>query len=218
MTSAALPTITAFEHSPDGGQGMGRDMRVRWALEEVGQPYDTVALEYYTTMKAPGYLAVNPMGKVPALVHGTEIVTEAAAICTYLADAFPEAALMPDRRGAFYRWMFFGAGPLEQAVINGSMGWEPAPEMTGRVGYGSMADVLATLSNHLAHNRYFCGEQFSAADVYVGSQVIWGLEFKSIPATSGLEAYRDRLTARPAFQRAKALDDAAAEAMAGAAG
>ncbi len=194
---------------------LSRGRTVRWMLEELGRPYDTVVLEFGAAMKAPTYLAVNPMGKVPALVHGTEIVTEAAAICTYLADAFPEAALMPDRRGAFYRWMFFGAGPLEQAVINGSMGWEPAPEMTGRVGYGSMADVLATLSNHLAHNRYFCGEQFSAADVYVGSQIGWGLGFETLPATPELVAYWNRIKDRPALLRANALDDALARKEAG---
>ena len=194
---------------------LSRGRTVRWMLEEVGRPYDTVVLEFGAAMKAPTYLAVNPMGKVPALVHGTEIVTEAAAICTYLADAFPEAALMPDRCGAFYRWMFFGAGPLEQAVINGSMGWEPAPEMTGRVGYGSMADVLATLSNHLAHNRYFCGEQFSAADVYVGSQIGWGLGFETLPATPELVAYWNRIKDRPALLRANALDDALARKEAG---
>ena len=194
---------------------LSRGRTVRWMLEELGRPYDTVVLEFGAAMKAPTYLAVNPMGKVPALVHGTEIVTEAAAICTYLADAFPEAALMPDRRGAFYRWMFFGAGPLEQAVINGSMGWEPAPEMTGRVGYGSMADVLATLSNHLAHNRYFCGEQFSAADVYVGSQIGWGLGFETLPATPELVAYWNRIKDRPALLRANALDDALVKKEAG---
>ncbi len=194
---------------------LSRGRTVRWMLEELGRPYDTVVLEFGAAMKAPTYLAVNPMGKVPALVHGTEIVTEAAAICTYLADAFPEAGLMPDRRGAFYRWMFFGAGPLEQAVINGSMGWEPAPEMTGRVGYGSMADVLATLSNHLAHNRYFCGEQFSAADVYVGSQIGWGLGFETLPATPELVAYWNRIKDRPALLRANALDDALARKEAG---
>lgn len=194
---------------------LSRGRTVRWMLEELGRPYDTVVLAFGAAMKAPTYLAVNPMGKVPALVHGTEIVTEAAAICTYLADAFPEAGLMPDRRGAFYRWMFFGAGPLEQAVINGSMGWEPAPEMTGRVGYGSMADVLATLSNHLAHNRYFCGEQFSAADVYVGSQIGWGLGFETLPATPELVAYWNRIKDRPALLRANALDDALVKKEAG---
>lgn len=194
---------------------LSRGRTVRWMLEELGRPYETVVMEFGAAMKAPTYLAVNPMGKVPALVHGTEIVTEAAAICTYLADAFPEAGLMPDRRGAFYRWMFFGAGPLEQAVINGSMGWEPAPEMTGRVGYGSMADVLATLSNHLAHNRYFCGEQFSAADVYVGSQIGWGLGFDTLPATPELVAYWNRIKDRPALLRANALDDALARKEAG---
>ena len=181
---------------------------VRWMLEEIGQPYDTVLLDFGTTMKAPGYLAVNPMGKVPALVHDAQIITEAAAICTYLAETFPKAGLMPAQHGAFYRWMFFGAGPLEQAVVNGSMGWLPTPDTKGRMGYGAMEDVLTTLSAHLAQNTYFCGDQFTAADVYVGSQIGWGLGFKTLPATPDLVAYWDRIKTRPALARANALDDA----------
>ncbi|NEY89993.1 glutathione S-transferase family protein [Tabrizicola oligotrophica] len=187
---------------------MSRGRMVRWMLEEIGRPYQTVVLAFGAMMKAPTYLAVNPMGKVPALVHDDQIITEAAAICTYLAEVFPDSGLLPVRRGEFFRWMFFGAGPLEQAVVNGSMGWEPAPEMKGRVGYGSMADVLSTLSGHLGANRYFCGDRFSAADVYVGSQIGWGLGFDTLPATPELVAYWDRIKGRPALVRANALDDA----------
>ncbi len=187
---------------------MSRGRIARWMLEEIGQPYETVVLDYDTSMKAPAYLAVNPMGKVPALVHDGQIITEGGAICTYLAETFPEAGLMPARRGAFYRWMFFGAGPLEQAVVNGAMGWVPAPDRKRTVGYGSMEDVLATLSGHLAAHRYFCGDQFTAADVYVGSQIGWGLGFKTLPATPELQAYWARIKGRPALARANALDDA----------
>lgn len=187
---------------------MSRGRIARWMLEEIGQPYDTVVLDYGTSMKAPAYLAVNPMGKVPALVHDEQVITEGGAICTYLAETFPEAGLMPAARGAFYRWMFFGAGPLEQAVVNGAMGWVPAPDSKRAVGYGSMEDVLTTLSGHLATQRYFCGDQFTAADVYVGSQIGWGLGFKTLPATPELLAYWDRIKIRPALARANALDDA----------
>ena len=187
---------------------MSRGRIVRWMLEEIGQPYETVILDYKTSMKAPEYLALNPMGKVPTIVHDGQVVTECAAICTYLADAFPAAGLMPKSRAAFYRWMFFGAGPLEQAVVNGAMGWVAPPERARTVGYGSMADVLATLSAHLGVNRYFCGEQFTAVDVYVGSQIGWGLGFKTLPATPELEAYWARIKTRPALARANALDDA----------
>ena len=187
---------------------MSRGRIARWMLEEIGQPYETVVLDYGTSMKAPAYLAINRMGKVPALAHDGQIITEAAAICTYLAQTFPEAGLMPAERGGFYRWMFFGAGPLEQAVVNGSMGWLPAPDKKGRMGYGSMEDVLATLSGHLGRKRYFCGDEFSAADVYVGSQIGWGLGFKTLPATPELLAYWDRIKTRLALARANALDDA----------
>lgn len=187
---------------------MSRGRIARWMLEEIGQPYDTVVLDYGTTMKAPDYLAINPMGKVPALVHDGQIITEGGAICTYLAATFPQAGLMPAQTGAFHRWMFFGAGPLEQAVVNGSMGWVPAPDKKGRVGYGSMEDVVATLSVHLTANTYFCGDEFTAVDVYVGSQIGWGLGFKTLPATPEIAAYWDRIKSRTALARANALDDA----------
>ena len=187
---------------------MSRGRIVRWMLEEVGQPYDTFVLDYGTTMKAPAYLAVNPMGKVPSVVHDGQVVTEGGAICTYLAEAFPEVGLMPAQRAAFYRWIFFGAGPLEQAVTNGAMGWVVPPERERTVGYGSMGNVLATLSAHLGANRYFCGEQFTAVDIYVGSQIGWGLGFKTLPAMPELEAYWARIKTRPALARANALDDA----------
>lgn len=187
---------------------MSRGRIARWMLEEIGQPYDTVVLDYGTTMKAPDYLAINPMGKVPALVHDGQVITEGGAICTYLTTTFPQAGLMPAQTGAFHRWMFFGAGPLEHAVVNGSMGWVPTPDKKGRIGYGSMEDVVATLSAHLTANSYFCGDQFTAVDVYVGSQIGWGLGFKSLPATPALAAYWDRIKTRPALARANALDDA----------
>lgn len=187
---------------------MSRARIARWMLEEIGQPYLVEVLDYGTTMKAPAYLAVNPMGKVPALVHDGQVITEGGAICTYLAETFPAAGLMPAQRGPFYRWMFFGAGPLEQAVVNGSMGWVPAPDKKGRVGYGSMEDVVTTLSAHLAANRHFCGDQFTAVDVYVGSQIGWGMGFKTLPATPELMAYWERIKSRPALARANALDDA----------
>jgi glutathione S-transferase len=180
----------------------------RWMLEELGEPYDTVVLDYGTMMKAPEYLAINPMGKVPAVVHDGKVITEVAAICSYLADAFPEAGLMPADKAAFYRWMFFGAGPLEQAVVNTSFGWVPAPDKQGRVGYGTLAHVVDALTGHLAQNPYFCGETFSAADVYVGSQIGWGLRFNTLPGNDTLTAYWQRIATRPALARANAADDA----------
>ena len=187
---------------------MSRGRIVRFMLEELGQPYETVVLDYGTTMKAAEYTAVNPMGKVPAVVHDGSVVTEAAAICTYLAEAFPQAGLMSADRAGFYRWMFFGAGPLEQAVVNTSMGWVVEPDKRGRVGYGCLEDVVATLTGHLATHDYFCGGAFSAVDVYVGSQIGWGLGFKTLPGNAVLQAYWDRIKVRPALARGNSLDDA----------
>lgn len=188
---------------------MSRGRIARWMLEELGKPYQTHILDYGTTMKAPEFLAINPMGKVPAVVHDGRVITECAAICTYLADRFPEAGLMADDRAAFYRWMFFGAGPLEQAVVNNSFGWKPSgPQEAGRTGYGSLEQVTATLSDHLEKSPFVAGDSFSAADVYVGSQVGWGLQFKTIPATPALMAYWDRIKTRPAHAKAAEKDNA----------
>ena len=188
---------------------MSRGRIARWMIEELGQPYDTVVLDYGTTMKAPDYLAINPMGKVPTVTYGDHVITECAAICTYLADAFPEADLMPKDRASFYRWMFFAAGPLEQAVVNGSFGWKPgSPQEAGRTGYGSLDQVVGTLTTHLAGRSFMVGDAFSAADVYIGSQIGWGLQFKTIPANDTLTAYWNGIKTRPALARANALDDA----------
>lgn len=179
-----------------------------WMLEEVGEPYETVVLDYATTMKAPAYLAINPMGKVPALVHDGQVITEGAAIITYLADAFPAAGLMPANRGAFYRWMFFGAGPVEAAVTNKALGVQVPPERRGMVGYGSLDAVTDTLAAQLAKTPYLCGDTFSAADVYVGSQIGFGMRFNTIESRPVFTEYWARLTARPALARSTALNDA----------
>ena len=188
---------------------MSRGRIARWMLEEIGLPYQTVVLGYGPPMKAKDYLAVNPMGKVPAIVHDNRIVTEVAAICAYLAMTFPEARLMAEDKAAFFRWLFFGAGPLEQAVVNTSFGWAPSsPQEAGRTGYGSLETVAAALTGHLAANDFIADGRFTAADVYVGSQVGWGLQFKTIPANPVLEAYWARLRDRPALQAANAKDNA----------
>jgi glutathione S-transferase len=191
---------------------MSRGSIVRWMLEEVGQPYRTELLEYGTTMKAPAYLAVNPMGKVPALRHGDIVVTEGAAICAYLADAFPDAGLAPPvgdrRRGPYYPWMFFGAGPLDAAVTNQALGIEVPAERRGMVGYGSLAEVVSALEAALSGQEYLVGDRFSAADVYVGSQISWGMIFGTIEKRPVFEPYVKRITSRPAAVRAQEIDDA----------
>lgn len=191
---------------------MSRGRIVRAMLEELGAAYDTRVLDYGTTMKAPDYLAINPMGKVPAIVHGGTVVTEAAAICAYLADAFPGAGLAPppDRRGAYYRWLFFGAGPVEAAATNASLGIETAtPELSSRVGYGTLGSVLDTLEGLLADGRpWLLGDDFTAVDVYLGAQIGWGVSFGTMEPRPGFAEYVARLNARPAIRRAAELDDA----------
>ena len=185
---------------------------VRWMLEEIGQPYRTEVLQYGATMKEPGYLAVNPMGKVPALRHGTAIVTEAAAICAYLADAFPQAGLAPspgDRlRAPYYRWMFFAAGPVEAAVTNKTFGFNVPAERQGSVGYGTFEQVMGVLEQAVSQTNYLVGDTFTAADVYLGSHIGFGLMFNTIDKRPAFQSYWKRLTSRPAYGRARELDDA----------
>ncbi len=191
---------------------MSRGRIARWMLEELGQPYRTEVLDYGTTMKAPAYLAINPMDKVPAIRHRGVTVTECAAICAYLADAFPEAGLAPalddPTRGAYLRWMFFGAGPLESAVTARSLGWQAPPERQGMVGYGTFEQMVDALETAVEAGPYILGERFSAADVYVGAQIGWGLQFKTLPDRDTFKAYAARITARPAAQSARDMDDA----------
>lgn len=189
---------------------------IRWMLEEVGTEYDTVLLTYDGTMKDADYLAINPMGKVPAIVHKGKTVTECAAICAYMADAFPEAGLAPplDQRADYYRWMFFAAGPLESAIINRSLGFQVTPQQKRMAGYGDFDDAYHTLIRALSATDYVCGDKFTAADVYVGAQVGWGLQFGTLPEHDVLKAYWERLAPREAWVRATEIDDAAAADMA----
>ena len=189
---------------------MSRGRIARWMLEEVERPYRVEMLDYGTTMKAPEFLAINPMGKVPALRHGAMVVTEVAAICAYLADAFPEAGLTPslERRGAYCRWLFFGAGPLEAAATNKALKVEVPPGRRGMLGYGSMDDVLGTLEQALGAGTYLAGEAFTAADVVVGAQIGWGMMFGTIEKRPAFAAYWKRLASRPAAIRAREIDDA----------
>lgn len=182
----------------------------RWMLEEVGAPYRAEALEFGGSMKGSQFRRINPMGKVPALVHGRNVVTECAAICAYLADAFPEAALAPapGARGAYYRWFFFGAGPLEHAVTNRALGVEVPEDKRVFVGYGGYDCTLDTLEAAVSAAPYLAGDRFSAVDVYTGSQIGWGLRFGTIEPRPAFEEYWARVSDRPAYARAAALDEA----------
>lgn len=191
---------------------MSRGRIARWMLEEIGAPYRTELLDYGPPMKGPDYLAVNPMGKVPALRHGDVVVTECAAICAYLADAFPDAGLAPPpaspARGAYYRWLFFAAGPLEAAVTNKALGFEVPAGRERMTGYGSFASVMDSLEVAVSAVEFLAGDRFSAADIYLGSQIGFGLRFGSIEKRPAFEAYWDRIATRPAAIRAAGIDDA----------
>lgn len=183
---------------------------VRWMLEELGEPY-TAEIIPYEAMKSTDYLAVNPMGKVPAIKHDGRVVTECAAICAYLADSFPGAGLGPrdEERADYYRWLFYAAGPLEQAVTNHFAGWDPAEDRQRMFGYGSYEKAIAVVDELLGLRSYVCGDRFTAADVYLGSAILWGTQFGTIPNRDSFEAYKKRLTSREAFERAWAKDDEA---------
>ena len=195
---------------------MSRGQIVRWMLEEVGEPYDERIVDYTVlddgsaSMDSKEYDRINPMRKVPAIVHDGKIVTECAAIIAYLADAFPDKELGPrdDERADYYRWLFFAAGPVEQAVTNHTNGWDPTPERMRMFGYGNYDLAIETLANHFAENDYVCGSRFTAADVYVGSQVLWGTQFGTLPKREGFVAYGERLAERPAYKRGKDRDNA----------
>jgi glutathione S-transferase len=196
---------------------MSRGRVARWMLEETGQPYRTEILEFGASMKSPAFLALNPMGKVPALRHGDAVVTETAAICAYLADAFPAAGLAPppgDRlRGPYYRWLFFAAGPLEAAMTNNAFRFVLPEGRESSAGYGSLADVVNALERAVAGRRHIVGDAFSAADVYVGGQLASGMRFGIIESRPAFERYVEGLFARPAAVRGRQIDDAlAAEA------
>ena len=193
---------------------MSRGRIARWMLEEVGQPYKTEVLDYASTMKAPAYLAINPMGKVPALRHGDAVVTETAAICAYLADAFPQAGLAPPSgsklRAPYYRWLFFTAGPVEAALTNKALGFEVPPDRERMMGYGNIAQTLDTLEAAVSRGEYLVGDSFTAADLYVGSHIGFGMMFGTLEKRPAFEKYWHRVSGRPACVRANELDDAQA--------
>ncbi|MEZ5913627.1 MAG: glutathione S-transferase family protein [Paracoccaceae bacterium] len=197
-------SLTFYTHP----QSRGRT--ARWMLEETGVPYDTVLLDYRGSMKAPDYLAVNPMGKVPAIIHGRQVVTEGAAICAYLADAFPKAGLGPkaEERGAYYRALFFASGPLEAAIVNRALKVELTEEQQGFVGYGSFERTMTALEAMLKQSDFAAGDRFTAADVYLGAQIGFGLRFGTIDGRKTFTDYWHRVADRPARLRAAQIDDA----------
>ncbi|MDB4966153.1 MAG: glutathione S-transferase [Myxococcales bacterium] len=189
-----------FFHNP-----MSRARVVHWMLEEVGAPYEAKLLSFEKAEhKNPDYLAINPMGKVPAIVHRGVVVTETAAILAYLADAFPAAGLAPalsdPQRGTYLRWLFFAAGCVEPAVTD-KMFDRPPVERKGSIGYGSYEDTINALEKAIAPGPFICGDRFTAADVYVASLLGWGMMTKGVEPRPSFAAYVKRATDRPAYQR-----------------
>ncbi len=189
---------------------LSRGQIVRWMLEETGVDYRQQLLDYGEAMKSPEYTQINPMGKVPAIKHKDKVVTECAAICAYLADAFPEANLAPALadRADYYRWLFFTSGPLEAAITNRNLQVEAPAEKERMLGYGNYNLVVDVLAKAVVKQPYIAGNQFSAADVYVGSQVIWGLEFGTLPKRPEFEDYAAKLISRPALLKTRSIDAA----------
>jgi len=187
---------------------MSRGQTVRWMLEEVGAPYDTQILDYKTTMKAEPYLSINPMGKVPAIRHDGRVVTEVAAICCYLADAFPAANLAPPpaERADYYRWIFFTSGPVEAAFSNKAAGFEPTPERQAMFGYGTYDRAMATLEAAVSARPFLAADRFTAADLFVGAMVGFMLQFNLLDPRPAFTDYVARVTDRPAYRRAKEID------------
>ncbi|WP_445365323.1 glutathione S-transferase family protein [Microbulbifer sp. ANSA001] len=198
--------ITLYTH-PQSRGGI-----IRWMLEELEVPYQVIVLQYGEAMKTPEYLSLNPMGKVPTLVHNQRVITEAAAICIYLAEVFSDAGLAPQNdieRAKYYRWMFFSAGPVESAVVNKYIFGEQAGiDKQQMLDYGNYQLALDTLSGAVTSSPYITGERFTAADVYIGSQLWWGLKFGTIEKREEYQKYVERLSERKAFKKAQLLDDA----------
>jgi glutathione S-transferase len=178
-------------------------------LEELGAPYELRVLNMKAgEQRRPEYLAVNPMGKVPALKHGDALVTEQVAIFLYLADLFPEAGLAPaigdPRRGPYLRWLVYYAACFEPALVDHAMKREPAPP--SMCPYGDYDAMLGTLTDQLAKGPYLLGECFTAADVLWGTGLAWTVAFKLVPERPEIMAYVSRVTGRPSFAKVKAKD------------
>jgi glutathione S-transferase len=200
----APPKLTLYHAAPS------RSSIVHWMLEELGEPFKLEVLSLKAgDQHKPDFLAVNPMGKVPALKDGDVVVTEVAAICCYLADTYPKAKLAPPigdkRRGEYLKWLLYGPSCLEPAMIDKALGRPPAPRSTA--GWADYDTVIEVLRNGVSGREYLLGEQFSAADVVIGSGLRWGMLFKMIPELPEFTTYVGRLKARPAMQRQLAKDE-----------
>ena len=199
-----MPKLTLYHAAPS------RSATVRWMLEEVGEPYDIHLVKLAEgEQQKPEYLAINPQGKVPALRHKGVVITEVAAICAYLADEFPKAALnVPvgdPRRGVYFQWLFFGPSCIEPAITDRAFPRKEAPR-AGALGYRDLDQLADIVARAVAKGPFIMGDRFTAADVVIGAAVRWGTMFKLLPDRPEFAAYVGRLTERPAFKRAVELD------------
>jgi glutathione S-transferase len=191
---------------------MSRGQISRWALHEAGADYEQVVFNWAN--RPENYSAINPMNKVPALVHHQakhdHVVTECAAINHYLAETHPDKGLLPEshEKAAYFRWLFFAAGPLEQAIIGNAMGWDVPEGKQGMAGFGSLELALDAVESWLKANDFAAGSRFTMADTYFGSQFVWGLRFGTVPERPAFRAYVERITQRPAYSQANAIDAA----------
>jgi glutathione S-transferase len=190
---------------------MSRAQIARWAFHEVNADYEPVLVDWAN--KPAALLEANPMGKLPTIIHHhgghDHVVTEAAAVCHYLAATHPQAGLLPGEHemADYFRWLFFAAGPLEQAATTKMFGWELPANQEMAAGFGNYDRAMSALDGWFAAHDYVCGDRFTMADVYVGSHVEWGMMFKSFPERASFSAYVERMRARPAYQEAKAIDN-----------
>src|SRR5262245_7071758 len=199
-----MAKLTLYHAAPS------RSSVIHWMLEEVGEPYEIHLLSLKREeQRSAAYLAINPMGKVPALRHGDVVITEGAAICTYLADEFPVRKLnIPvgdPRRGVYLKWLFFGPSCIEPAITDRAFPRKEPPRASA-LGHGDVDSVVNVVANAVAKGPYLMGEQFTAADVVIGSALRWGLPFKLLPERPEFLPYTARLAQRPALQRAEAKD------------
>jgi glutathione S-transferase len=196
---------------------MSRGQIARWALHEVDADYEQVLVDWKD--KPAEFLAANPMGKVPTIVHhsswGDKVVSEAAAVCLYLAEMHPEKHLLPkdEELADYLRWTLFASGPIEQAITSAALKFEPTKDQQMMAGWGSFDRTMDTLEGFLDGRQYVCGDRFTMADVYLGSSVDWGMTFGIIPPREAFVAYAERFQSRPQYKAAKAVDNKLIEEM-----
>jgi len=187
-----------------------RGLVIEWLLIELGAEFEKIELAYHTEMKSASYLKINPFGKVPTLVDGDVVIYEMPAICAYLADKFFDQGLAPalddPKRGLYFRWLFFAAGPWDAATTDRALKVEITDEQKMHIGYGNFQDTYTALIQGLEQAQpYLCGEQFTVADVFVGSMLFWQLKMAEIESHPAIEKYLNSIKSRKNLRNNQAL-------------